>query len=185
MGDDNHGPAFLGELLHDQQYFWALVVFFVSGVSDGLDGYIAKHYNMESELGGILDPLADKALIFSSYLMLMMLGDLPFWIFLTVIFRDVLILVGSLIYVAMNGRVKMDPSYLSKINTFTQIILPVTVLAQRAFGFDMPVLTQFLIYATAVTTIVSGAHYLWKWIIRDEVELVGNGDRNKGARDRR
>jgi cardiolipin synthase len=167
-------------LLHDRQYEWALLVFFISGVSDGIDGYIAKTYHMESELGGILDPLADKALIFSSYLMLMLLDDLPFWLFLTVIFRDLLILVGSLLYVALNGQMRMEPSYLSKLNTFTQIILVVAILGQRAFELDFPASTTLLVYVTAVTTIVSGAHYLWKWIIREEVELVGNSERNGG-----
>jgi cardiolipin synthase len=104
-------------LLHEHEYGWAFLVFLVSGISDGLDGFIAKRFDMASELGAILDPLADKALIFSSYLMLMLLGDLPFWLFLTVIFRDVLILAGSLIYVAFYGQVKMAPSYLSKLNT--------------------------------------------------------------------
>ena len=161
-------------LLHDYQYGWAFLVFLVSGISDGLDGFIAKRFNMSSELGAILDPLADKALIFSSYLMLMILGDLPFWLFLTVIFRDVLILVGSLIYVAFNGQVKMAPSYLSKLNTFTQIFLVVTILAQKTFGLDYPGFTEFLIYATFVTTIISGVHYVWVWVVKEEIEMVDN-----------
>jgi cardiolipin synthase len=157
-------------MLYEHQYSWALLVFFISGASDGLDGFIAKHYNMESKLGAILDPLADKALIFSSYLMLMLLGDIPFWLFLTVIFRDVLILVGSLIYVALNGQVKMNPSYASKINTFMQILLVVAILAQRSFGLDFPAATMYLFYTTFVTTIISGVHYLWIWIIKQEIE---------------
>lgn len=158
-------------LLNEHQYSWALLVFFISGVSDGLDGYIAKHYNMQSDLGAILDPLADKALIFSSYLMLMLLDDIPFWLFLTVIFRDVLILVGSLIYVALNGQVKMNPSYLSKLNTFMQIFLVVTILAEHTFGWNYPVFTRYLFYATFVTTVASGVHYLWVWIVKQEIEL--------------
>lgn len=167
-------------LLHDYQYGWAFLVFLVSGISDGLDGFIAKRFNMSSELGAILDPLADKALIFSSYLMLMILGDLPFWLFLTVIFRDLLILVGSLIYVAFNGQVKMAPSYLSKLNTFTQIFLVVTILAQKTFGLDYPGFTEFLIYATFVTTIISGVHYVWVWVVKEEIEMVDgvNEERN-------
>lgn len=161
-------------LLHDYQYGWAFLVFLVSGISDGLDGFIAKRFNMSSELGAILDPLADKALIFSSYLMLMILGDVPFWLFLTVIFRDLLILVGSLIYVAFNGQVKMAPSYLSKLNTFTQIFLVVTILAQKTFGLDYPGFTEFLIYATFVTTILSGVHYVWVWVVKEEIEMVDN-----------
>ena len=167
-------------LLHDYQYGWAFLVFLISGISDGLDGFIAKRFNMSSELGAILDPLADKALIFSSYLMLMVLGDLPFWLFLTVIFRDVLILVGSLIYVAFNGQVKMAPSYLSKLNTFTQIFLVVAILAQKTFGLDFPVFTQTLIYATFITTVLSGVHYAWLWVVKEEIEMVEsvNNDRN-------
>jgi len=167
-------------LLHEHEYGWAFLVFLVSGISDGLDGFIAKRFDMGSELGAILDPLADKALIFSSYLMLMLLGDLPFWLFLTVIFRDVLILAGSLIYVAFNGQVKMAPSYLSKLNTFMQIALVVAILAQKTFGLDYPTFTNYLIYATFITTILSGVHYVWVWIVKEEIEMVDgvNDDRN-------
>jgi cardiolipin synthase len=172
-------------LLHDHEYGWAFLIFFVSGVSDGLDGFIAKRYNMASELGAILDPLADKALIFSSYLMLMILGDLPFWLFLTVIFRDLLILAGSLIYVAFNGQVKMAPSYLSKLNTFTQIFLVVTILAQKTFALDYPVFTEYLIYATFITTIISGFHYVWVWVVKEEIEMVENeNEENNLPKDR-
>lgn len=161
-------------LLHGHEYGWAFLVFLVSGISDGLDGFIAKRYNMSSELGAILDPLADKALIFSSYLMLMLLGDLPFWLFLTVIFRDVLIIAGGLIYVAFNGQVKMAPSNLSKLNTFTQILLVVVILAQKTFALDYPVFTDYLIYATFITTLLSGFHYVWVWVVRVEIEMVEN-----------
>jgi cardiolipin synthase len=167
-------------LLHGKHYDWAFLVFLVSGISDGLDGYIAKRFDMASELGGILDPLADKALILSSYLMLMLLGDVPFWLFLTVIFRDILILVGSLLYVALNGLMKMRPSYLSKLNTFTQIALVVAILASRTFQLDYPGVIDFLIYATAVTTILSGLHYAWIWLVREEVELVDNQRNDPG-----
>jgi cardiolipin synthase len=159
-------------LLHGEHYDWAFLVFLVSGISDGLDGYIAKRYDMESELGGILDPFADKALIVSSYLMLMLLGDVPFWLFMTVIFRDLLIMVGGFLYAAINGRMKMKPSYLSKLNTFTQLSLVVIILGQRSFGLDFPQFTSFMIYATAITTIVSGLHYAWVWLVKEEVELI-------------
>ena len=167
-------------LLHDHQYGWAFLVFLISGISDGLDGFIAKRFNMGSELGAILDPLADKALIFSSYLMLMILGDLPFWLFLTVIFRDLLILVGSLLYVAFNGQIKMAPSYLSKLNTFTQLLLIVAILAQKTFGLEYTTFTEYLIYATFITTILSGVHYVWVWVVKEEIEMVDSvkDDRN-------
>ena len=168
-------------LLHGHEYGWAFLVFLISGISDGLDGFIAKRFNMGSELGAILDPLADKALIFSSYLMLMILGDLPFWLFLTVIFRDVLILVGSLLYVAFNGQVKMAPSYLSKLNTFTQILLVVDILAQKTFGLEYATFTEYLIYATFITTIISGVHYVWVWVVKEEIEMVENVNEDKNV----
>ena len=174
-------PLFVIFLLR-HMIFAALLTFVLAAISDGLDGFIAKHYDMASELGAILDPLADKALILSSYLMLMLLGDLPFWLFLTVIFRDVLILVGSLLYVALNGRMKMKPSYLSKLNTFTQLALIVSILAERTFPVDYPVLIEYLVYATAITTILSGLHYAWVWLVKEEVELV-DGNRNEDEQD--
>ncbi len=168
-------------LLHDQYYGWAFLVFLIAGISDGLDGFIAKRFDMASELGAILDPLADKALIFSSYLMLMILGDLPFWLFLTVVFRDVLILVGSLIYVAFNGKVKMAPSYLSKLNTFMQISLVVAILAQKTFGQDYVTFTDYLVIATFITTILSGVHYVWVWVVKEEIEMVDSVNEDQSA----
>ncbi|MGB5765942.1 MAG: hypothetical protein WBM38_04310, partial [Arenicellales bacterium] len=84
------------------------------------------------------------------------------------------------IYVAFNGQVKMAHSYLSKLNTFTQIFLVVAILAQKTFGLDFPVFTQTLIYATFITTVLSGVHYAWLWVVKEEIEMVEsvNNDRN-------
>jgi cardiolipin synthase len=118
-------------LLKDQEYAMALVVFAVAGVSDGLDGFIAKRFHFESRLGSILDPLADKILLLSGYVMLTMLDHLPFWLMLTVAFRDLLIVGGYLVYTSMVGPVQMRPSWLSKFNTFMQIALVIVILAQQ------------------------------------------------------
>jgi cardiolipin synthase len=159
-------------LLKDQEYAMALVVFAVAGVSDGLDGFIAKRFHCETRLGSILDPLADKTLLVSSYVMLMLLNHLPFWLMLTVAFRDLLIVGGYLVYTSMVGPVQMRPSWLSKLNTFMQIALIVVILAQQAFQLVYAPMVDALIYAVLLTTIASGAHYLWIWLVMKEVETV-------------
>jgi cardiolipin synthase len=159
-------------LLKDEEYAVALAVFVIAGVSDGLDGYIAKRFHFESRLGSILDPLADKALLLSSYVMLTMLNFIPFWLMLTVAFRDLLIVGGYLVYTSMIGPVQMRPSWLSKFNTFLQITLVIVILGQQAFSLVYPPLVDALIYGVLVSTVASGLHYLWVWLVMKEVELV-------------
>lgn len=159
-------------LLKDQEYAMALVVFAVAGVSDGLDGFIAKRFHCETRLGSILDPLADKTLLVSSYVMLMLLNHLPFWLMLTVAFRDLLIVSGYLVYTSMVGPVQMRPSWLSKLNTFMQIALIVVILAQQAMQLIYPLAVDVLIYAVLLTTVASGLHYLWAWLVIKDLEPV-------------
>ena len=156
--------------LKDRSYRLALVVFLVAGASDALDGWIAKRFGLTSRLGSILDPLADKALLVSAHVMLTILGHIPFWLMLTVAFRDLLIIGGYLVYTSMVGPVQMRPSLLSKFNTLMQISLVVVVLAQWAALAYYPLLTEALIYGVLVTTVASGAHYLWIWGVMKEVE---------------
>lgn len=166
-------------LLKERDYALALLVFVLAGASDGLDGWIAKRFNMQSRLGGILDPLADKLLLVSAYVMLTVLDRIPFWLLLTVAFRDLLIIGGYLVYVMLSGPVHMRPSRLSKFNTFMQIALVLAVLAQEAAAFVLPGLREGLIVAVAATTIASGAHYIWVWLVRREVERVVPGTRDE------
>lgn len=157
-------------LLKEQEYAASLGVFVIAGISDGLDGFIAKRFDSVSRLGSILDPLADKTLLVSSYVMLTLLGHLPFWLMLTVAFRDLLIIGGYLVYTSMVGPVQMRPSWLSKINTFMQIALVIVILAQQALHQVYPPAVTALIYAVLLTTVVSGLHYLWIWMVIKEVE---------------
>ncbi len=157
-------------LLKDQEYAASLAVFLIAGVSDGLDGFIAKRYGFVSRLGSVLDPLADKTLLVSSYVMLTMLNHLPFWLMLTVAFRDLLIVGGYLAYTSMVGPVQMRPSWLSKINTFMQIALVIVILAQQALNLVYPPMVEVLIYTVLLTTVASGLHYLWLWLVIKEVE---------------
>lgn len=157
-------------LLKDQEYAASLAVFIIAGVSDGLDGYIAKRFHFVSRLGSILDPLADKTLLVSSYVMLTLLNHLPFWLVLTVAFRDLLIIGGYLVYTSMIGPAQMRPSWLSKFNTFMQIALVFVILSQQALRLVYPPLVEVLIYTVLLTTVASGLHYLWIWMVIKDVE---------------
>lgn len=155
-------------LLEDGAYETALLLFLVAGITDGLDGYIAKHYKWESRLGAILDPLADKMLIVCTYVMLAMLGDIPFWLFVIVMFRDVLIIGGYLILATLKEDVRISPSVFSKVNTFLQITLVLAVLVDRTGWIPVGPLTGVLVVCVTATTIFSGAHYVWRWGIQEE-----------------
>lgn len=158
--------------LKDHDYRTALLVFFLAGISDGLDGFIAKRWGYTSRLGSILDPVADKVLLLSAYIMLTVLDHVPFWLMLTVAFRDLLIVGGYLTYTSLVGPVVMHPSRLSKVNTLVQLTLVVVVLLHEALDVSYPLLIDGLIYAVLVTTVASGVHYLWAWIFKKQVELA-------------
>lgn len=156
-------------VLKDGDYAAALAVFAIAGLSDGLDGWIAKRFKLITHLGAVLDPLADKILLISAYVMLAVLGHLPFWLVLAVVFRDLLIIGGYLLYTSMSGAVQMHPSRLSKFNTVMQIVLVIAILGHEAAGLSYPILLDGLIYAVLVTTVASGAHYLWIWIVMKDI----------------
>jgi len=159
---------FLILVLKDGHYLEALQVFLLAGFSDALDGFIAKRFGFVSQLGAILDPLADKVLLVSAYVMLALQGLVPFWLVLAVTFRDALIVAGYLIYTSLYGPVQMRPSALSKLNTFLQIVLVIFLLSEQAFLFHAPYLQLWLIFGVLATIIASGAHYLWTWgVVRD------------------
>ncbi|MES9882222.1 MAG: CDP-alcohol phosphatidyltransferase family protein [Sedimenticola sp.] len=150
-------------MLLEQRFEIALVLFAVAGISDGLDGYLAKRNGWESRLGGLLDPLADKVLLVSSYLSLAVIGAIPVWLVLLVILRDLVIVTGALIY---NFRVKQldaDPSMISKINTVVQIFLVLAVVLDLGM-IELPMwITDGLIWLVFITTLASGINYVWVW----------------------
>ena len=149
--------------LLDHRFEIALWLFAVAGVSDGLDGYLAKRYGWQSELGGLLDPLADKVLLVSSFLSLGWLGFIPVWLVLLVVFRDLLIVTGALIYHFRIGRLVASPSLVSKLNTTVQIVLVLAVVLDRALIPLPPLLLEGLIWFTLVTTLGSGIGYVLEW----------------------
>lgn len=157
-------------LLHNGNYEMALVLFLAAGITDGLDGFIAKRFDCVSKFGAVLDPVADKLLIASTYIMLAILGDIPFWLLIVVMFRDLVIVVGYFIFVLMGIDIPMRPTYSSKINTFVQISLMVAVLLQKAAIIQAPLIVEFLIFGVLITTVVSGIQYVWLWGIGQEFE---------------
>ena len=142
----------------------AFFVFLVAGISDAVDGYLAKRFDWATELGSYLDPLADKLLIVCIFLALGVRGELPSWLVIAVASRDVLIVAGIMLAWLMNNPVRIKPFVVSKANTLAQITLAATVLADNAFGVVPPPLRELLIWATAALTFASLAAYLRAWL---------------------
>ncbi len=149
-------------LLYEKQLGLALVLFVIAGVSDGIDGYLAKRNGWASALGAFLDPLADKTLLITSYLVLGWIGLFPLWLVVAVIARDAIIVIGSLAYFVLIGRVDMAPSIISKINTGAQIALVVILLLTSVFG-GLEAVIEPMAYIVFVTTLLSGVGYVWVW----------------------
>jgi len=153
-------------LLQSQQYSLSLVVFVVAGVTDALDGFIAKRYNAQTKLGALLDPLADKALLVSAYVMLSIMELVPFWLMVVVVFRDVVIVGGYLIMSLSFDSIEMRPLLISKANTLIQIAFIVLVLLTLSTGFGQSVLMTAMAYLVLLTSIISGSAYVYIWAIR-------------------
>lgn len=150
-------------LLLNREYSWALMLFFIAGISDGIDGYLAKRNNWQSRLGSILDPLADKLLLISSYMTLGWLGNIPMWLVFFVLLRDLVIIIGAVAYHVRFGEFEMTPTVISKINTFFQILLVLAVVFSLGL-YALPGHTlEYLSYAVLATTLLSGADYVWVW----------------------
>lgn len=140
--------------------FWVALA---AAISDAVDGIIAKRFDMQTRLGAYLDPIADKALLVSVYIALGYEGFLPTWLVILVVFRDALIVGGALLFHTLAQSLEMTPLMISKVNTVLQLILGVTIVGSEAFGFDATAVRDPLIYATGLTTVVSGATYVVGW----------------------
>ena len=150
-------------LLLSQQMTAAFWLIIVAGVSDGLDGYLAKRLNAVTLIGTYLDPLADKTMLIAVCLCLAHLGCLPCWIIALAILRDLLILGGVLLSNVLELELSVDPILISKLNTVLQIIMVAFALGREAMGWDLLQVMSALVYLVAVTTIVSGTLYLARW----------------------
>ncbi|WP_442753415.1 CDP-alcohol phosphatidyltransferase family protein [Methylocystis sp. JAN1] len=156
-------PAVIGMGI-DGRWGAAFLVFLVAGVSDALDGWLAKTYHLQSELGAVLDPLADKALIISIYVLLASAGILPPWLTILVVSRDALIVGGVLVAWFLARPVKVRPHISSKITTAAQLGLAGFALAGEAYGFRLEALESLLAGGVAALTVTSASVYLWLWV---------------------
>lgn len=146
-------------LIIDGQFGAAFWLFIAAGVSDAVDGFLAKQFHARTVIGGYLDPLADKALLVSVYVTLGYQGHLAAWLVIMVVFRDALIVVGVLIGHALGHPFRLRPLLVSKVNTGLQIVLAGFALARLGLGVDLGLVTP-LVYLVAVSTFASGAAYV-------------------------
>ena len=153
----------------------ALVGFIIAGVSDGVDGFIARRFDMRSELGTYLDPIADKLLLVSVFLALAYLGAIPAWLVVLVVSRDAMIVSGVMLSTVMGNPVEMRPLFVSKANTAAQIILVAVILGHLAFKANWNFITGPLIIIVAILTVVSAMAYLVAWLrhMADDDEKTG------------
>ena len=145
------------------QWQLAFAGFVVAGISDGVDGFVARRFNQRSRLGGYLDPLADKLLLVSVFVVLGFMGELPLWLVIAAVSRDALILSAVLLSTVMANPVEIKPLMVSKANTAAQIVLAAVVLAELAFAADFGPLRPALIILSALLTVASAGAYLLAW----------------------
>jgi cardiolipin synthase len=146
--------------LSDREYLVALALFIVAGLSDGVDGYLAKRFNWTSDLGKFLDPLADKLLLVTVFVEAAWLGLAPWWLTSAVVARDVFIALGALVFRLWFGPLRGRPTVSSKINTALQLLFIMAVLVSAAMSFPPHEVLEALAVIVFVTTVFSGLNYL-------------------------
>lgn len=167
-------------LLTGDHYFEATVLFVAAGISDAVDGFLAKRFGWSSLLGAYLDPLADKALLVSVFVALGLKGALPAWLIITVVSRDVLIVGGIMLAYLLGNPMAVRPLIVSKLNTAAQLLLIAFVLGERSgLAFLAPVLVPGVVLVAGLT-VASAAAYLVQWF-RHMAGLSGGSDRRTAA----
>jgi cardiolipin synthase (CMP-forming) len=141
----------------------AFAIFIVAGVSDAVDGFLAKRFNMSSELGALLDPVADKALLVSIYMALGIWGAIPRWIVILVVSRDIMIVAAVIVSWLFGKPIPMKPLMVSKLNTVAQVAFAALVLASLGFGFNSTPYDLILMGFVTVFTLLSVSFYLVEW----------------------
>ena len=155
----------------------AFALFAAAGISDAIDGLIAKRYGLVTDIGRYLDPIADKVLLVSVYLTLGHTDQVPAWLVILVVSRDLLIVGGALLANTLGMKVPIQPLVISKVNTGAQIVLAAVVMGESALatGAPMESLEQALWAVVAATTVLSGLSYLIRWAKRLR-EYAGDHD---------
>ena len=154
----------LAWMIRESRYDEAVVVAAVAGLTDALDGFLAKHLGWQSWLGGVLDPIADKLMLVACFLTLGLVGAHPDWLTWLVVGRDAVIVAGAVAWHNLIGRIHAQPTRLSKLTTVVQIVYVLAQLLHLSHWLDLPPrLLQALIAVTAVVTAVSGLQYVLVW----------------------
>lgn len=156
-------PAVVLAMLN-ARWDWAFAGFLVAGISDGVDGFIARRYRLSSRLGAYLDPMADKLLLVSVFVVMGFAGELPLWLVVTMVSRDGLIVCAVLLSSVMSHPVEMKPLFVSKVNTAVQIALAALVLGELALSVHLDPVRPALILLSGVLTVASAAAYLVAWL---------------------
>ena len=159
-------PFFIMSLAY-RHYWQALVIFAIGGVTDFLDGFFARRWHQQTALGAYLDPVADKLLVNTSFIVLGILGGVPLWLTVLIVSRDILILLGfGVIYVLVDERYVARPSRIGKWSTTFQLVTLALALAvldnPKIFA---PWLLETFVWITAAATAASGAHYLYRGFV--------------------
>ncbi len=152
------------ELISDRRWMQAFAVFLVAGLSDAVDGYLAKRFDLRTELGAYLDPIADKALLVSIYIALAFAVVIPNWLAIIVVSRDLMIVGAVLVAAVLDKPVPIRPLPISKLNTTAQIIFAAGVLGMNGFGADLGVGFQIALATVAALTVASAGAYLAQWL---------------------
>jgi cardiolipin synthase (CMP-forming) len=163
----------LGRIILVPVIVWAIIsgemlpafsLFVIAGISDAVDGFLAKRFHMESELGAYLDPLADKALLVSIYVALGIARSLPISLVILVVSRDIMIVSGFVLALLVDKPMEVRPHPVSKLNTVMQILLAMLVLAEKGLGFTAAPLETTGIVLVAILTLLSIGFYLDEWL---------------------
>lgn len=153
-------------LMTEGRFEPAIVLFFIAGFSDGLDGWLAKRFNWHTRLGALLDPVADKLLVAGAFITLVYTGQVPIWLASLVVLRDVIIVGGAAAYNFLVGPVEGEPTRISKLNTALELLYVLFVLSRAAYEWPPEISITILGAGVLVTVVVSGIDYVWSWTRR-------------------
>ena len=153
-------------LIYRESYDFALFLFLLAGLSDALDGYLAKKLDWRTRVGALLDPVADKLLVAGTFIILTWLGLVPFWLAAVVVSRDIIIALGVFIYSFVYEPFHGEATKISKINTFLEILYVLMVLSYEAFFWPSNTVIIITGSAVFVTVFISGLDYIMSWIRR-------------------
>lgn len=152
--------------LQSEDFLLALILIVIAGLSDGLDGYLARRFDWRTRLGGLLDPLADKLLAVTVILTLTFMDLTPIWLACVVIGRDLIIVTGAIFYHYLIGPVPPEPSFISKINTVCVLLYIIFVILRQASGWPPEIGVLLVAAAVLFTSLVSGLDYVIRWSVK-------------------